>query len=484
MKLTYCNPLKVENVGNGRWLDFDIVGNPDLRSSKDYRSISDPSVIYHDGKWIMYPSYKLAYVSEDFVNWKHVDIGIDNLRYSPAVANFRGKWYLSGHGMSEMYVADDPLGPFELCGNIQDMHGNIMEVADGCYLVDGDHLYFYWCKCQQPENGEDVELVVGTVGAECDPDEPWKLISEPVWINKFNPSKEWERHGEYNQNERIGWTEGQWMLKIGERYYLLYSGSGTQYSSYATGILYSDEGPLSGFKRQEKHDPLTRKPYGLMRGAGHGSIAEGPNGTYWIFYTNIFCYNFCFERRISMDPLGIDENGELYCPALTETPQFAPGVLENPEKGNSAGLLPLTFYQSTEASSCAPGRASIYAADDNFLSWWQPEKGDTEPTLEIDLGAAKGYNIEAMRIIWRDIEMETLDGINPGPFKYVAEYKAPDSDEWKAFVDASDNECDLCVDYRQFEKVTARYVRLRIVGAPEGITPGVCSFTVFGKCAH
>jgi len=38
-----------------------------------------------------------------------------------------------------------------------------------------------------------------------------------------------------------------------KRYYLLYSGSGTQYSSYACGIVYSDEGPLTGIKRQEKH---------------------------------------------------------------------------------------------------------------------------------------------------------------------------------------------------------------------------------------
>ncbi|MBQ2743597.1 MAG: hypothetical protein IJF32_12440, partial [Oscillospiraceae bacterium] len=80
MKPTYCNPLCVEKVKSGRWLDASL-SRLDIRSLNDYRSISDPSVIYHDGKWIMYPSYNVAYVSEDFVNWKHVDIGVDNLRY-------------------------------------------------------------------------------------------------------------------------------------------------------------------------------------------------------------------------------------------------------------------------------------------------------------------------------------------------------------------------------------------------------------------
>jgi len=483
MEKTYCNPLSVEKIGNGRWLDTNL-SKVDLTTVNDYRSISDPSVIYYDGKWIMYPSYKLAYVSEDFVNWKHVDIGIDNLRYSPAVVNFRGKWYLSGHGMPEMYVADSPLGPFKYCGDLTNMHGEKITVPDGCYFAEGDKLYFYWCGSRKPTENEDVELVIGTLGAECDPNEPWKLLTEPVWINTFSPDKEWERHGEYNQNERIGWTEGQWMIKIGKRYYLLYSGSGTEFSSYACGILYSDEGPLTGFKRQEKHDPLTSKRHGLVRGAGHGSIVEGPDNTYWIFYTNFFGFNFLFERRISMDPIGIDENGELFCNALTETPQYAPGVIKNPEKGNSVDVLPLTFFQPAKASSCIGGREPVYAVDDSILTWWQPKPDDKEKTLTVDLGAKKGYHISSMRLMWRDIGMESTKGINPGAFRYVVEYSEPGSDEWKIIVDASENERDLSVDYRSFEMVTAGKVRLRILGAPKGIEPGVANFTVFGKCAH
>ena len=484
-KLTYCNPLSVEDVKSGRWLDYNL-GGKDPRTGTDYRSISDPSVVYHDGKWIMYPSYAVAYVSEDFVHWKHVDIGVSNLRYSPAVVQFRGKWYLSGHGMTEVYWADDPLGPFTLCGHLTDHQGNLMKVPDGCYLNDEDaRLYFYWCGSKQVQIGDRVERVYGTLGAECDPEAPWKLLSEPVWINQFDSSQKWQRFGEHNQNEYMGWVEGQWMIKIGKRYYLLHSGNGTRFGAYANGVAYSDDGPLSGFKAQTKHSPLTRKTSGFLRGAGHGSIAEGPNNTYWVFYTSIFCYHYRFERRIGMDPIGIDENGELFCPEVTETPQYAPGVLDRPELGNSVGLLPLTFMQIPEVSSAVPGRDGIYAQDDSVLTWWQPEHDDPHKCITVPLDAAQGYRVESVRIVWRDVGMETFQGIDPGPFQYVVEYRAPkEQGNWKMLVDASENKLDLCIDYRTFPPVIATDLRLRILGSPKGIEPGLVSFTAFGESVH
>jgi xylan 1,4-beta-xylosidase len=481
----YCNPLAIENIPSGRWLDTSLTGE-DPHSLKDYRSISDPSVIYHEGKWIMYPSYAVAYVSEDFVHWKHVDIGIPHLRYSPAVVCFRGKWYLNGHGMSEIYVADDPLGPFTLCGHLTDINGNRMVVADGCYLADGDRLYFYWHGSRKAKAGEpDTETLTGTLGAELDPDCPWRMITPPVWINTFNPSVPWQRIGEHNENERMGWIEGQWMIKIGKRYYLLYSGSGTEYGSYANGVAISDEGPLCGFVPQKKHDPFTEKRSGILRGAGHGCIVQGPNNTLWTFFTSIFCYNHQFERRIGMDPVGIDENGELYCPEVTETPQFAPGVLPHPERGNGTGSIPLTFFRRPTASSFVPGREPIYAVDDSVLTWWQPREEDPDKCITIPLEKSTGFMVDSIRIIWRDIDLDTLEGRLPGPFRYIAEY-SPDSacTEWKTLVNAADNERDLCIDFRQFDPVKAYAIRLRIIGTPEGIQPGLVSLTAFGKCAH
>ena len=478
MKLTYCNPLSIANIPDGRPLDASLSKD---WSATDYRSISDPSVIYHDGKWILYPSYQVAYVTEDFVHWKHVDVGVHDVRYSPAIVQFRGKWYMLGHGMADLYCSDSPTGPFTVCGQMTGVDGKIKKTADACFLADGDHLYIYY-----PENVkiDGMMCCLVTMGAELDPDEPWKFLTQPVELYRSDGSASWQRWGEHNQEGRALYLEGQWAIKKNGRYYLLFSSGGTEFSSYAHGVMISEEGPLSGFRPQKRHDPLTRKDFGLVRGAGHGSIVEGPNDTLWIFYTCRHNFNHLFERRIGMDPLGIDEDGELYCPAVTETPQFAPGVLAHPENGNDAGLLPLTFMMRPTVSSCAPGRDGLYAMDDSVLTWWQPAENDPEPTLTVDLGGGV-FSVSAMRILWRDIGMDCEAGIDPGPFRYVVEYISHRKQEdWQILVDASENTEDLCIDYRQFEPATVYAIRLRILGAHKGITPGLTSLTVFGRCGE
>jgi hypothetical protein len=168
---------------------------------------------------------------------------------------------------------------------------------------------------------------------------------------------------------------------------------------------------------------------------------------------------------------------------VTDTPQFAPGVLENPEKGNDAGLLPLTFMMRPTVTSSAPGREGIYAVDDSVLTWWQPAAEDTAPAITIPLTDGMNCSISALRILWRDIGMDCPAGILPGAFQYVVEYATAQAPEqWHMLVDASENDTDYCCDYRQFETVQATRVRLRILGAPEGITPGLVSLTVFGLC--
>ena len=478
---TYCNPLSIPDIPSGRRMDTQLTRTRE-EDYADYRSISDPSAVYDDGKWILYPSYSIAYVTEDFVNWKHVDIGIPHLGYSPAVVKFRDKWYLSGYCMTELYEGDSPLGPFHVCGHLTNLKGELVKPADGCFLADGDRLYLYWCGLVE-NDGKDIEANTAIFGAELNPDRPWELITEIEVLTTYDPSQKWQRLGEYNQNTRMGWVEGQWVNKIGNRYYLMISACGTEFSTYANGVLISDEGPLTGFRPQKNHNPLAVKNRGLVRGAGHGCLVEGPGNTLWMIYTNIFCYNHLYERRISMDPIGIDENGELYCPAVTETPQYAPGELDHPELGNDTGWLPLTFLQRPTATSCAPGREAIYASDESVLSWWQPAEHDTEPCITFRLGHGSRYSLKALRLIWRDIGMETLKGIMPGPFRYVAEYApTPELDQWETLVDASENTEDLCIDYRELNGEPAYGIRLRILGAPKGITPGLVSLTAFGEC--
>ncbi|MDD6876730.1 MAG: family 43 glycosylhydrolase [Clostridiaceae bacterium] len=471
-KRTFCNPLSLPDLPRGTDAPMrDADGFPD-----DYRSVSDPSVLYWDGKWYLYPSYGMAYVSEDFVTWKYVPCtppeAAKGPRYSPCVIPWKGRFLMAIHS-DRLFVGDTPTGPFRLLGDCIMPDGTHFCPVDPALFADDDgRIYLYWHGSRtHPVRGVWSSL---TYGAELDADDPRKLLCEPKILNEFDPSHVWERFGEYNQDTELGWIEGQWMLKARGRYYLIYAACGTQFGAYAMGAYYSDAGPLGPFVYQ-KNNPVTSGKTGIVKGAGHGCIEHGPGDTLWAFYTCTVCCAHCFERRIGMDRVEIDENGELYCPRITDTPQYGPG--ERPS--GDTGLAPLTHSQrgKVRSSSRAPGRDAIYALDASMLTWWQPRADDAEPWLTVELEAP--YELEASRLIWRDVGLSYEKGALPGAFRYKIE--ASDGGDWFCVLDRSESREDFAVDYRTFPPVTARRVRLVITGAPEGIAPGVIDFSVFGR---
>ena len=76
--------------------------------------------------------------------------------------------------------------------------------------------------------------------------------------------------------------------------------------------------------------------------------------------------------------------------------------------------------------------------------------------------------------------MDLEKGICGGAYQYVIETSL-DAKEWTTVVDFSENKTDLAVAYHPIDTVWANYVRIRILGAPEGITPGLLNFTAFGE---
>ena len=58
---TYCNPISLPDIplGSDGWGVMRFTNE----KQRDYRSVSDPSVLYLNGKWYLYPSYGMAFVS-------------------------------------------------------------------------------------------------------------------------------------------------------------------------------------------------------------------------------------------------------------------------------------------------------------------------------------------------------------------------------------------------------------------------------------
>lgn len=476
---TWCNPLPIPETPRGKegWMTY--TGEPET----SYRSISDPTVMYYDGRWYLYPSYGIAWVSEDFVTWKHAECTpYDPPGYSPSVIRHHEKFYMAVHSRP-LYVSVSPVGPFECLGSFIDLKGGQFNPTDPALFRDDDgRVYMIWHGGRtHPVRKVHTTL---TLGAELDPDDPRKLITDPAILNEFDPEHTWECFGQYNQDESFGWVEGQHLLRHNGRYYLVYAGCGTQFSSYAMGACYSDAGPLGPYIYQ-KNNPVTLNRTGLMKGAGHGCIEHGPGNTLWAFYTTPVSYTHCFERTVGMDYIAVNGDGELYCPRITDTPQYGPGEVADHEKDGHVGLFPLTFGQRANhrCSSHTEGRDSLYALDENLTTWWQPEHDDPEKTLTVQLSAP--YVLEASRIIWRSAGLDYDKGIVPGPFKYrIDGWSDPDGNgDPFTVIDMSGNETEFINDYRTFPPVTAQCVKLTVTGCPDGIEPGVVSFVVFGKRA-
>lgn len=476
--LTYCNPLSIPNIPRGKdeWYRvepkmFSHENKPAFVKTPDYRSISDPTVFYYGDKWYLYPSYGMAWVSEDFTNWKHYRTEPYCPKYSPCIIPWKGKFLLTAWN-SPLYIADSPLGPFTELGAFILPNGEEYCPCDpGIFIDDDGRIYLYAFA-----EGEHTTLIVGY---ELDNENPRKIISDRKIILSLDTKNHWwERRGYHKQDDTYGWVEGPHLLKYNGRYYMIYASSDTRDSSYCNAVYYSDESPLTGFVCQKKN-PLSYRIDGLVSGAGHGCVERGPNGTLWVFYTIPTPYTHHYERRIGMDLVAVDENGELYCPhGVTDTPQYSPGKVSNYEKDNSPSWFNLTGGSRPEVSSVKDGRDAIYAVDESKITWWQPQDDDKEPSLICDLEAE--YTIYSYRVFWKEIGLDYKNGAVPSAVGYTVEGLS--NGKWVTLYDASKNGEEKNVDYREIDIPTVcDKVRLKITKMPKGLKIGVIDFTVFGK---
>lgn len=466
---SFVNPLPLPDYPLGNWarkpspnLDRYLKGYV-----QDFRELADPSVLYDDGRWILYPSVSMAYVSDDFKTWKKVTIRPEKIGdgYAPTVCKHKGRYYMTGC-FSRLWVAEHPLGPFEELGPIETPDGESIEskIFDPMLFSDGDTLYLYWHQ-------------KALWGVALDGENPVRMACHPVELAHSRPENEWERYGEYNEDPRRSFMEGVWMYRHGDSYYLTFASPGTANGTYAIGA-YRGTSPLGPFSYQ-KHNPVLRKTTGTVPGSGHGCIVDGPNGTIWAFTTSMVNNYHVFERRISLFPVGIDCNGDLFGLPCRDVPQWIPGHDPHPEQGNEAGFLPVSVRTIAYASSCAAGRTADYAIDDYCRSWWQPESGDKEPFLAVDF--KKDYNISALRILWAEPNIDHRAGIVSGPVRYRLYAQRKKGSEWVPILDCSANDTDYLIDYRCFETIRARAVKLEITGTAPGVEIGILEFTIFGK---
>ncbi len=472
---TYCNPLALPNYPIGKFAR-ELSGpetGPEwmwkLGYKQQFRELADVSALWFEGKFYLYPSVDMAWVSEDLgATWKHHPLNVRDLGYAPTIVRHRDRFLLMASN-SAIYSSKSPLGPFVEIGKIElTREGGLPDFIDPMLFSDSDGKLFYYWGCSPTG---------GIWGVELDADEVTKVIGKPELLIPFDPSKfPWEAVGQWNQNPRVGWLEGAWMLKQNDKYYLTYCAGGTENSTYAMGAYIGDS-PLGPFSPQ-KRNPILRTVDGLITGTAHGSVIEGPEGELWCFYTIRSSVVHAFERRLGMDRAKIDENGELSILGATSTPQYLLKALSKSQPSLHPDWLPLNGEMRTLGSSSAPNLEGRFAVDDDLTTWWQPETNDKQPVLTTEFMLPS--TVSAIRLVWRDVGLDSERGKLPGAFQYRVELETS-KDQWQTVIDRSQSSEDLLIDYRECRPTTGTRARLTIVAWPQGIVPSVSEFTVFGK---
>ena len=319
----YCNPLPIETASKD--------GTP------QGLNLGDVTVVREGDLYYLFATGGGAWVSKDFVDWKYqpAEVRGGRLPVAPHVVKYNGAFYMSGND-APLYKAPTILGPYEVLGPWKDEKGEPWGgVSNGktwkgafdvdLFVDDDNKPYLYF-----PGRSTD-----GIYVAPLDPKDLTRFAAAPRHLFGFDPKHTWEHWGENNEYRNIAWIEGPWVFKRNGTYYVEYSASGTQWMSYASGI-YSSKSPLGPFVYSPRN-PFLRKTSGIVTGPGHGSIVKGPDGNWWVFYTIVLA-NPPGGRRIGMEPVGFDAQGNPYVREVTETPQWAPGVVANPVRDGDSGF--------------------------------------------------------------------------------------------------------------------------------------------------
>jgi len=486
----YCNPLPIEATSRD--------GSP------QGVSLGDVTVVRDANRYYLFASGGGAWVSSNLMDWKYqpVEVRGGRIPVAPHVARYKGAFYLSGNS-APLYKAAEILGPYELVGPWLDEKGEPWKglsnghpwtgAFDVDIFVDDDNKPYLYA----PGRSTDGIYVMPLK-----PDELNRFAAAPKRLFGFQPEHQWERWGEHNEYLHEAWIEGPWIFRRNGVYYLEYSGSGTQWVSYATGV-YTARSPLGPFV-YAKGNPVLRKINGIVTGPGHGCAVQGPDGNWWQFYTIVHS-NPPGGRRLGMDPVAFDAGGNMIVRA-TETPQWAPGVVSNPARDGDSGSIPLSVHKLRNLnqlggfSSQRPGHDAAYALDDSNGTWWEPAEDDAAPSLTIDLGSTTEWAPEQLFIVDSSrILFTARGGFGAGRGQQLApqpptgspafRYKIETSRDGKAFTTMLDKTGNTVTRYTEFDELPptqCRFVRLTITGWPHiaNAPLGITEFTVFGKAVE
>src|SRR5690554_2734262 len=270
---TYCNPIDVDYT-------YMIYNS---HNDLSYRSGADPAVVEFRGEYYMFVSRSMGYWhSVDLQNWSFI---------APEKWYFQGSNAPAAHNYNDsvLYVMGDPSGSMSVLYTDDPKRGNwkavpaiLHNLQDPALFIDDDgQAYVFWGSSN----------VYPIRAKTLDKNRRFRPSEETYELFNLDMEKHgWERFG-HNHADTVlgGYIEGPWLTKRNEIYYMQYAAPGTEFNVYGDGV-YMAENPLGPYS-YAPNNPAIYKPGGFANGAGHGSLVEGPQRSYWHFGTAALALN-------------------------------------------------------------------------------------------------------------------------------------------------------------------------------------------------
>ena len=466
---TYCNPINI---------DYGYTPIPDFARQGKHRATADPVITYFKGKYYLFSTNQWGYWhSEDMSDWKFIP----------------RKFLRPEHKVYD-----------ELCAP------SLSFVNDTLLVIGSTHTKEFpvWMSTN-PEVDDWKELVHKQQAGAWDPQIFWDREKDEIYLyygssnlyplyglklnrKSFQPEGEpipvlalnddehgWERFGENNDNTFLQpFTEGAFMTKHKNKYYLQYGAPGTEFSGYADGV-YVGEGPLGPFEYQS-HNPFSYKPGGFARGAGHGATFQDKSSQYWHVSTIGICVKNNFERRIGIWPAGFDADGTMYCnTAYGDYPTYLPSLNKDHLTQQFSGWMLLNYNKPVQVSSTLGAYKPNFAVDEDIKTYWSAKSADKGEYMITDLGELSTINAIQINYADQDAEIMGKPEMTSG-HKYIL-YQSNDGKKWKILIDRSKSAKDVPHEYIELQiPISARYLKLENFGMPTGKF-ALSGFRIFGK---
>ncbi len=326
----------------------------------------DPFILHaKDGKYYMYGTSLgdgfEAYVSENLVDWKSCgqiykggsgsQWNVDCF-WAPEVYERNGKYYLfySANWRENptkelenfrigVAVADSPSGPFNDLMNRPVFDPGYPVIDANVYFDDATgKTYLYYSRCcykhsveselskKMKSDGVYDNIEESWVyGVEMKPDfsgivgTPKLLLAPPKSLS--DKQSEWESRSVTSGEVNRRWTEGSFLLKKGDIYYMMYSANSYEGAHYSVGYATS-KSPLGPFVKAANNPVLqeNRTKGGTVIGTGHNMVLTMPDGTMYCVYHGRMTNN-PKERVVLIDKMEILPDGTLVVDGPTTGPQ-------------------------------------------------------------------------------------------------------------------------------------------------------------------